>query len=372
MSLFTQLRRLYAKGKFRLEDFHTEIVAQVLRNSRQLVSEWLCAFDWQGRLDLALMHEPDSITVATQEQFAALDDHATDSRPDIAIRLCKDDWKLLVLVESKIGSKEGFDQLTRYAEHLGRKPHTHSTALIYITRDFETEKTLPKLPKDVAFAQTRWFEFCRSLQRCGSNDALERELIRFMEENNMSQRNQFTTIDVLALTNFTSARTLMDATMWGTVSIAFAQKLAKVSTPKRAMNQLYEHQRYVIYSAFGAKCDLEILLGYWFDDDRPGNFPWVGVMIYVNPKSRVRERIVRAMRSFLATKTGTWSDEDLTDEREWGSIWRGSDLRDFLAKPDHIEAIKAFFIELLGEVADFRARNKGLPWSPGAPEREEE
>ena len=165
MSLFTQLRQLYARDKFRLEDFHTEIVAQVLRNSPQLVVVWLSGFDWKGRLDLTPMREPDSIQVATQEEFAALEDHETDSRPDIAIRLCKDERQLLVLVESKVGSTEGFEQLKRYAEHLAQRPHTHSTALIYITRDFEAEKTFPILPKKVAFAQSRWFEFYRCLQR---------------------------------------------------------------------------------------------------------------------------------------------------------------------------------------------------------------
>ena len=37
MSLFDQLRRLCRKDKFRLEDFHTEIVAQVLTNAEKWV-----------------------------------------------------------------------------------------------------------------------------------------------------------------------------------------------------------------------------------------------------------------------------------------------------------------------------------------------
>jgi hypothetical protein len=41
MSLFRQLQRLYRPDRFQLEDFHTEIVAQVLRNSPALTLAWL-------------------------------------------------------------------------------------------------------------------------------------------------------------------------------------------------------------------------------------------------------------------------------------------------------------------------------------------
>src|SRR5687767_10689855 len=57
----------------------------------------------------------------------------------------------------------------------------------------------------------------------------------------MFERNQFTSLDILALTNFTSARTLMDATLWGPVSNAIASKLGRISRPKRAMTQLFDH-----------------------------------------------------------------------------------------------------------------------------------
>src|SRR5205814_5015471 len=115
MSLFDNLRRRYRKEKFQLEDFHTEIVAQVLHNSRPLTLAWL-----RG-IKATALRNPDKVKIVTQENFAALADHATDSRPDIAIRLVEGNRTELILIESKVGAKEGPDQLKLYAEQLAAK-----------------------------------------------------------------------------------------------------------------------------------------------------------------------------------------------------------------------------------------------------------
>src|SRR5476651_1872167 len=99
MSLFTQLEKLHRQDRFQQEDFHTEIVAQVLRNCPELTLEWL-----QG-IGATTTHDPDFIDISTQEEFARLADHPTDSRPDIAIRLVEGGQTELILIESKLGSK---------------------------------------------------------------------------------------------------------------------------------------------------------------------------------------------------------------------------------------------------------------------------
>ena len=112
MGLFRQLRRLYRPEKFQFEDFHTEIVAQVLKNSPALTLEWLRS------IKATTSFKADHIKVRTQETFPPLAHHLTASRPDITIRLVSDAKTELIFVESKQGSTQGFDQLQRYAEHL--------------------------------------------------------------------------------------------------------------------------------------------------------------------------------------------------------------------------------------------------------------
>lgn len=183
MSLFKELRRLSRKEKFETEDFHTEIVAQVLRNSKALTTAWL-----NGIKATTLQH-PDYIGIGTQEEFAKLAGHAIDSRPDITIRMAKGDVVELILIESKVGAKQGPKQLQRYVEQLAAKTGFSHTTLVFVTRDFELPHSLSKLPPGVEFRQTRWFQFFHFLKAHVSGDGLARELKLFMEENRMSQQS---------------------------------------------------------------------------------------------------------------------------------------------------------------------------------------
>ena len=114
MSLFRQLQRLYRPDRFQLEDFHTEIVAQVLRNSPALTLAWLRGI---GVTSLEKAH----VHVGTQEEFEKLAGHSTDSRPDIAIRLVAGEKTELILIESKVPSKQA-------------RPNSNDTSITLRTR----------------------------------------------------------------------------------------------------------------------------------------------------------------------------------------------------------------------------------------------
>ena len=356
MSLFDQLRRLYRKDKFPLEDFHTEIVAQVLRDSPRLTLSWLRA------LGVTQLSDTDDITVATQEDFEALEGHATGSRPDIAIRLSHGDSVELVLIESKVGAKEGPDQLKRYAEHLVSNTDVQRTGLVFITRDFETDRAFPLDPTRFTFRQTRWFEFFIILKAHVNDDGLARQLVSFMEENRMSIRNQFSAIDCVALENFLAAKSLMDETLWGEVSNDFAEKLGEVSTQKKAIIQLRDESRYIMQSSFGPGDDFVVMLGFWLPEEGPGDSVWVGLMLYSNPKSSIRNKVIATFRAFIQNRAGSW-EHDLGDPKEWSSIYRGTSLPTFLGESDHLYAIKTYFLGLLSEVVEFREEHPDLPWT---------
>lgn len=92
MGLFRQLQRLYRPEKFQFEDFHTEIVAQVLQNSPALTLAWLKAIAATG------LSKVDYIDVRTQTTLEPLIHHSTASRPDIAIILSLDAKRELILL----------------------------------------------------------------------------------------------------------------------------------------------------------------------------------------------------------------------------------------------------------------------------------
>ena len=71
------------------------------------------------------------------------------------------------MIESKIGSGEGQEQLRRYAEHLDKLTGVDGKALLYITRDYDPKdlgEILTGLDDNTRFKQLRWHDFYRFLQ----------------------------------------------------------------------------------------------------------------------------------------------------------------------------------------------------------------
>jgi hypothetical protein len=364
MSLFQQLRRLYRKDKFQLEDFHTEIVAQVLRNSPNVTSAWLQA---SGASSLGTA---DSIKISTQEEFPALDGHATASRPDVAIRIARGELAEMVLIESKVAAKEGPEQLQRYVDHLGAKKNVDRTALVFITRDFEPIRGLKGLGPNIIFKQMRWFQFYEFWKAHVNGDGLAAELMLFMKENKMSIRNQFSSIDTVALENFLGAKALMDETMWGEVAASFQAAYGKVSAASRAMSELAKHRRYIMYEMIGKHWDLECLLGYWLPDGAPGESVLVGFMFVTSPKSPIRKKVVAALKELARNNDGRWVASGLEDDTEWGTVTRSAPLQSFYAQSDQVVAIKRFFREVLEEGVKFKQAHPELPWDSQSVERD--
>ncbi len=361
MSLFSALEKLHRQDRFQQEDFHTEIVAQVLRNCPTLTIEWLKA------IGATTMPNPRVVGISTQEEFARLADHATDSKPDIAIRLSEGGETELILIESKLGSKQGATQLQRYAEHLTAK-QLEKTALVFITRDYEDPGDAVRA--DPRFRLARWFEFYRHLCAHVNGDGLTKELKLFMEENQMSLGNQFRPVDLVALENFLGVRALMDETLQGEVTLEAKKVLGDVSSIKGSFKQLRDNERYTIQSGFG-NWDFFCLIGYWFPNRNPDDSVWVGIVLTSNPKSKHRKQVISAFRDLSRTER-EWKADNLDDERAWSELSHGRPLHSFLSEEDQVRAIKNHFISLLQRVSAFKKKNPRLPWSASGAEEESE
>jgi len=350
MSLFSQLRRLDSSE---LEDFNTEIVAAVLAHSKPHALAWLRS---EG---LTAIVDPDEVSVTTQEELEALEDHVTGSRPDLAIRLTKNGQTELIYIESKIGSSEGASQLERYADHLEQARRYSRRTLIYLTRDYQPKEISRRT--EVEFCQMRWADVYKFFNRLEINDSLTIEMLHFMKENNMDRSNQFTNIDILALTNFSKARKLMEQTMWEGVDQQFTAVCGKHSDQGDSFLQLRNKSRYTMYYD-NKQRSCGILLGYWFNDETVTVSPTLGAWVEVRPKTKDRSEIVQVMRKFIKKKNGTWWDYDLNNETKWGGMSREKHLQEFISNPedDHVKAIAAFFMDCLKDVQEFISNNADL------------
>lgn len=184
-SLLGRLLPLFI-GPQRVEDLFTEAVARLFERRPDICLNWLESLEL---ITPASGEDQRRIHVTTQKTFVALEDHETDSRPDLIVEVHRpvendesESSKDVVMIESKIGSWEGQDQLKRYAEHLNKITGTRKT-LVYITRAYDpkSEEQIRAKTQNVKFRQLRWHDFYRFLQTA-EKDALVEEVILFMEE----------------------------------------------------------------------------------------------------------------------------------------------------------------------------------------------
>lgn len=355
MSLFDKLQGLYRSGHFRLEDIHTEIVAQVLSNSPELTLHWLADI---GATNLRKAR----IALKPQETFKKLDGHFKDSKPDITIRLYADGRKELIFVESKVPARIDEDQLQRYSEQLEsikRNEGFDKTSLVFITRIYEAAEAPQVIDAQFqpVFLRERWFRFYRNLKAHVSKngDGLAKELKLFMEENRMSLRNQFRSTDLVALENYLNAKGLMDETL-NEVHGEAERILPYARRPD--VKDLQKECRYTLsYGEWHPKewnpTGLTILLGYWLPHDEPDGTVWLGINIYIPASSPSRKYAATAFREWSLRHPGEWVEENLDDETKMGVFTKTKPLHALMGGVDHVQAIKDHFCGLLKEVEMF-------------------
>ncbi|MGO8930710.1 MAG: hypothetical protein ACLQU3_27950 [Limisphaerales bacterium] len=366
MSLFKQLEKLYHPDRSQDENAHTEIVAQVLRNSDELTLGWLRS------LGVTKLAKADNIRIKTQETFAKLRESDPGSRPDITIRIVADGKKELIFVESKHDAVQGYDQLQHYADQLDAARSREAfdrIALVFITRDYEPaqppQTTVPLL---FTFKGTRWFEFYQHLKaRVKKNsDGLAEQLKLFMEEKRMSLGNQFRSTDLVAMESFLSAKALMDETLDGISEKAtkiLGQPFTKI---KYAIDQMRDLKRYLIYSEFmgsDRRAGFQCLIGYWFPHENPDEPVWVGIALASNPKAPVHRQLNQAFRDWSLKSGGSWAAYQIDDETAWSWIRKVKAVRSFMGGEDHVGAIKDYLLALLEDVREFKKAYPSLPWS---------
>ncbi len=177
-SLLGRLLPLFV-GPRRVEDLFTEAVARLFERHPELCLSWL---DDLGLITPVSPEDQRYIRVTTQKTFVALDEHDRGSRPDLIVKVHQtvehtepENSVEVVMIESKIGSIEGEDQLQRYAGHLSDMSGKKKT-LVYITRAYDPKVDTEITSKldNVQFKQLRWHDFYRFLHST-EKDALSRK-----------------------------------------------------------------------------------------------------------------------------------------------------------------------------------------------------
>jgi hypothetical protein len=293
MALLKQLLRLH-KGNIPLEDFFTEVVAYFLSKNSDILFSWL---KYGHILESGDYVGADITTQKTYKHPVRGD----EKRPDIVIELSNGESYDLVFIESKVGSSESPDQLPSYAKILDSLLGYRNKYLVYITRDFDPKSesyVFQEIPHaNVQFRQLRWHQFYQFLNTQESSE-FNQEITTFMQEHRMSQSNQFSSVDILALANFPSALKLMEAVMWGEVIHKFEKILGEHKNlelrKRRALQFIQWHGRYVI--DFWTSDKLGCGIGFYMKTIDPSGYPDVRIVLEIDPKSSKRKEIIEEMR----------------------------------------------------------------------------
>lgn len=338
-SLFKILFNLQIKSSGEpLEDYLTEIFAFCLNQDVMILVDFLKKFNI-AEIDI----EKDSLT--TQYELKALQNHNTDSRPDMVF-ISKN---TTIFFENKVGAIEGDHQLQRYAEHLDKSPSANKI-LVFITRDYapKDKKEITKnCTNEIKFIQLRWYSIFRFLQGYKENP-IAFELLKFMKLNDLAMNNQYSPVDILTMMNFTKVTKTMDETILGEISEIFEKTVGKKRTQDSArLTQLFNHDRYVYYVGYDNK--ILIFLGYWMNSDSEKDYPEVGIQMEISPASEVNSAI-REVFNEISNKYEFWEASVLNDPRKWAMVYRKKSLQGFLSDEDQVESIKKFYKEALGEL----------------------
>jgi PD-(D/E)XK nuclease superfamily len=356
-------------GARRVEDLFTEAVARLFERRPELCLAWL---DDLEVITSGPKENRRRIHITTQKTFLALEEHDSGSRPDMIVEVYETSEGTdleglieVVMIESKIGSAEGEDQLKRYASHLSDMSGTRKT-LVYITRAYDPKDEQEMLSEvgGVCFKQVRWHDFYRFLQSA-ETDTLVEEVMLFMEKQGMAQTHRLSTADLLTLARMPRAFEIFDETLGDDVKAELESFAGtKVKGQTHGVNHIRWHWRYIIIASLH-EWDLFCFVGYTMDD--PEEHPGITVNLESRPNAIARETSVTAMRRMVERRD--WEGYDLDSPSDWAGVCRWVSLTELLAEEDHVAAVKRFFIESIGqlkdELTDFKKSHPELPWSGG-------
>jgi hypothetical protein len=358
MSLFQQLLNLHS-GKRPEENFFTEVFVSILSRNKEILPEFLTRF-----LDISQNYA--GYEVKSQVDLPPLSVHDHGSRPDVEIKLYHGESGMydLVMIESKIRSIEGKNQLERYAEQLLSDGHARNRYLLYITRFYDYKDFPGKKYQDngnMTFKQLRWREFY-TLLKGFCQDSLVAEAVSFMEENGMTDNVQLKSTDLADMKSFPRIFEFMFKSLEDEIEKKFTRIIGeKRPSPQEFIYQLRENHCFV-YSA-SAGIDWWFGIGYFWqgqDDD-----PSIGLNIEIDADSTRWNEIAMILKQVVAdsyTPVFVWKSYDLEKQGTYAGIWILESLSSLGDGPDLLDRVRNRFSLYLDQVEIIKTKYPSLPW----------
>jgi hypothetical protein len=352
-SLFSQLFSVLKRTDNNpYEDYLTEIFAEVLDSDLMLesfISQFVCSSTNNFK----------KINVGTQATYPKLEHHDIDSRPDMVMQFTDGEERHILFIENKIGSHEGYLQLSRYADHLMTFQNAgYVTHLMYITKfhDPKDRSSIMVIKNKATFESIRWYQIYNWLVQ-HRNEFIDK-VIEYMEELQLNESRRFTPQDIYAIQNIDRVLQMMNNCLDGPVTDTLYKLFGKPknSTTSR-INYLNSDARYMLYIDLGNWVALSVGLILTMSD-----YPLVSIVMEVNPESPMRVETITAFKNYLSNQSVDWQGEYLDNPSEWSNINCDKELLQFLSEEDHISRIQEYLMAKLKELHSIVGANPQLGW----------
>lgn len=318
------------------EDFFTEAFVGVMEREPDLLRELFKELTGNEVID---------VMISSQVSYSSA---GKRDRPDIQIiGKDKNEERHIILIESKLRSTEGPEQLNGYAKLLSEGGEASKT-LVYITQ-FGDEVKEPCLTNDVKFTQKRWYEIYQFLKEKDNTGPFVKELLNFMEELNMTFDIKLS--DLITGVSFARGQ----SKLWNLVYEAWDRGGLTKVTVKGAKCTSYPDRRIGLGTTIG-KDSIAFYFGIWLDTSDKGPYdltcdnselPVLYLAIEKKPKESANNIYEKYRDSFDSLKEK--KDWKLID-RSQGVIVRKSHRIDYLGGSDLDQDILKFFTYSFDEI----------------------
>ena len=187
--MFLDLIRLYNKqkdsGRVPLEDFNTECFANILNLYPDIKEDFVTNF---------FTLPDDNYKVNTQ-----LSKNLADTQSCI-IDLVIIGKENACLIECKVESSEGWEQLSRYSQVLDTYYNDREKFLFYLTK-YSDVKNLNGQYNDYNYREFRWYQVAKFLKKFSTTNPLVNEYLKFLKSYSMAQDNTLKSVNLIAMEN---------------------------------------------------------------------------------------------------------------------------------------------------------------------------
>lgn len=343
--LFNRLLKLYP-SPVPEEDYFTEMIAWLWEKYQPLFYSWL-------KECLHLEKTYSAYQIKTQVDFSKLEGHATSSRPDFLIFLYEDQEQDVIMLESKLGAIEGYEQLPRYADHLSNAfPEARNRYLVYISRSFDPKDSryiLRNLKANIEFKQTRWFEFYELLLKHPSDPLLD-ELMQFMKEKRMATITKITPSVLMAINAYPDVYNFFHLVLDDEVCAKFTEIVGV--KPRNEANRLWnvaERRRYLL---IGDLSEHQLFYTGFVMPDIPEKFASIKAWFEIRPSDPNWERHVQIIRKVINDTTDysfKWTGYNLDQPKTHAGMSLEASFEEILIETDHVLALKRKFLVFFNE-----------------------